>query len=256
MQNSSKVVLITGGASGIGLAAAKVFAESGLRVAIIDINDAAGHALASELKHLSDAFYHHCDVTSVESIYETVDAIYERFGRIDVLLNCAAITIRKRIPEIDEGQWDRFMDLDLKGPFFMAQACVRYMRKGGGGRIINFSSILSTVAHGRHTLYGGAKEGINAMTRELAVALRTENIQVVSVLPTYVITPMTEFRLSDSAWIAKQLEQSLNKELLYPRHITNVLHFLSTCSTNAFNGSKINLDAGYLNFRYKLVDWN
>jgi len=253
----SKVAVITGGAGGLGGEAARIFAKRGIRIAMLDILDEEGEALAKEIKEYADAEYYHCDVSSNKAIRDTVEAVAERFGRIDILLNAAAITSRKRTPEITEADWDIFMDIDLKGPFYMAMECARQMKKSGGGRIINFSSMLSTLSHGRHTLYGSAKEALNSMTRALGAVLKKDNIQVYSVLPAYVITPMISFRLTDKEWIARNYRQSLSKVLLYPNHVTDVFHYLATSATGDYtSGHKIYVDTGYLNFRYKLVPWD
>lgn len=253
----SKVAVITGGSSGLGEEAARIFAKQGIRIAILDILDKEGRGVAEEIRGYSDAEYYHCDIANTQAICETVEAVAKRFGRIDILLNSAAITSRKRTPEITEADWDIFMDIDLKGPFYMARECARYMKESGGGRIINFSSMLSTLAHGRHTLYGGAKEAMNSMTRALGAVLKKDNIQVYSVLPAYVITPMIEFRLNDKEWIERNFRQSLSKVLLYPKHVTDVFRYLATSeSGNYTSGHKIYVDTGYLNFRYKLVPWD
>ncbi|WP_028708757.1 SDR family NAD(P)-dependent oxidoreductase [Propionicicella superfundia] len=254
--SGGRVAVITGGSGGLGAASARIFARKGIRIALLDVLDEEGRAVAEEIREYGDAEYYHCDVASNTEITTTVDAIAQRFGRIDILYNAAAITSRKRTPEITEDDWDRFMDIDLKGPFYMARACAAHMRKTGGGRIVNFSSMLSTLSHGRHTLYGGAKEALNSMTRAMGAALKPDNIQVFSVLPAYVITPMIEFRLSDPEWIARNYRQSLSKVLLYPEHVTDVFDFLTTSETSATSGHKIYVDTGYLNFRYKLVPWD
>ncbi|MDR1386539.1 MAG: SDR family NAD(P)-dependent oxidoreductase [Propionibacteriaceae bacterium] len=252
----SQVAVVTGGASGLGAQAARVFAQRGFRVALLDILDAPGQALAEELRQSVDACFVHCDMARNDQIEAAVQAVEDRFGRIDVLLNSAAITSRKRTPDITEADWDNFMDIDLKGPFYMSLACARRMRQHGGGHIVNFSSMLSTLSHGRHTLYGGAKEALNAMTRSLAAALKPDGVQVVSVLPAYVVTPMISFRLTDQEWIDRNYRQSLSRVLLLPEHVSEAFHFLSTSQTAAHGGHKIHVDTGYLALRHKLVPWD
>lgn len=252
---ADQVAVVTGGSSGLGAAAARHLAGKGVRVAVVDVLDEEGTQLAEELKMDSDAEFFHCDIGDRANIAEVVQAIEERFGRIDILLNSAAITSRTRVPEISEDLWDRFMDIDLKGTFYMAMDCARRMTRVGGGRIINFSSMLSTLSHGRHTLYGGAKEAVNGMTRALAAALKPEGIQVFSVLPAYVITPMAAFRLTDEEWIKRNYLQSLSKVLLYPEHVNDVFTYLATSRSEAHTGHKIHVDTGYLNFRYKAIPW-
>jgi NAD(P)-dependent dehydrogenase (short-subunit alcohol dehydrogenase family) len=252
----AKVAVVTGGASGLGAQAALVFAQRGFKVALLDILDQAGEAWADELRQLSDACYIHCDVARNDQIEAAVAEVQDRFGRIDILLNSAAVTSRKRTPDITEADWDAFMDIDLKGPFYLSLACARQMRRHGSGHIVNFSSMLSTLSHGRHTLYGGAKEALNAMTRALAAALKPDGVQVVSVLPAYVVTPMISFRLTDQEWIDRNYRQSLSRVLLRPEHVSEVFHFLSTSRTAAHSGHKIHVDTGYLGLRHKLVPWD
>jgi NAD(P)-dependent dehydrogenase (short-subunit alcohol dehydrogenase family) len=252
----AKVAVVTGGASGLGAQAARVFAQRGFRVALLDILDQAGEALAGQLREWADACYIHCDVARNDQIEAAVAGVQDRFGRIDILLNSAAVTSRKRTPDITEADWDTFMDIDLKGPFYLSLACARHMRRHGSGHIVNFSSMLSTLSHGRHTLYGGAKEALNAMTRALAAALKPDGVQVVSVLPAYVVTPMISFRLTDQEWIDRNYRQSLSRVLLRPEHVSEVFHWLSTARTAAHSGHKIHVDTGYLSLRHKLVPWD
>ena len=247
----SKVAIVTGGASGIGKISALELAKSGLRIAIIDVNEENGKKVVEEINGITEGRFYLCDLTSVPSIQTTVKEIVKDFGRIDVLLNNAAITNRNRSQEITEPQWDKFMALDLKSPFFMAQACAPHMSKAGGGRIINFSSMRSTIADGKHVLYGCAKSALNALTRELAVDYCHDNIQVNAVLPSYVITPLNEMLLDQPGWEEEQLGNSLNTRLLWPKDIASVVVFLATCETPMLNGVRVFTDSGYLNFKYK-----
>ncbi|MFZ5974403.1 MAG: SDR family NAD(P)-dependent oxidoreductase [Bacillota bacterium] len=251
MQKDSKVAIVTGGASGLGKASSMELAKNGLRIAIIDVNKENGQKVVDEINKITEARFYFCDITSVAQIRTTVETIANDFGRIDVLLNCAAITNRDRSNEITEEQWDKFMALDLKSPFFMAQACAPHMSKAGGGRIINFSSMRSTIADGKHILYGCAKSALNAMTRELAVDYCHDNIQVNAILPAYVITPLNEMLLDQPGWEEEQLGYSLNQRLLWPKDIASVIVFLATCETPMVNGTTIFTDSGYLNFKYK-----
>jgi NAD(P)-dependent dehydrogenase (short-subunit alcohol dehydrogenase family) len=251
MQKDSKVAIVTGGASGIGKVSAIELAKNGLRIAVIDVNEENGKKVTEEINKTIEAKFFYCDLTSVDQIRTTVEAIANDFGRIDVLLNCAAITNRDRSHEITEEQWDKFMALDLKSPFFMAQSCASHMSRVGGGRIINFSSMRSIIADGKHILYGCAKSALNAMTRELAVDYCKDNIQVNAVLPSYVITPLNEMLLDQPGWEEEQLGYSLNLRLLWPKDIASVVVFLATCETPMVNGTCIYTDSGYLNFKYK-----
>jgi NAD(P)-dependent dehydrogenase (short-subunit alcohol dehydrogenase family) len=252
---TAPVAVVTGGSGGLGAAIAEQLAQEGTRVAILDVLDDAGEALASRLAEHIQVEYFRCDISDAGRVRQVVGEIDEHFGRIDMLFNSAAVTSRTRTPEISEDLWDSFMEIDILGQFVVARECAKVMRRTRSGRIVNFSSMLSTLSHGRHTLYGGAKEAVNAMTRSLAAALAPDGIQVVSMLPAYVMTPMTEFRLDDAEWLARNYRQSLSKVLLYPEHVTGVFTHLATSRTEASTGHKIHVDSGYLGFRHKLVDW-
>ncbi len=251
----SPVAVVTGAARGLGKDLVQLLAKKGVRCALVDVIDEEGERAAADARTFADAEYFTCDISDCERIRETLASVVQRFGRIDMLFNSAAVTSRKRTPEITEQDWDRFMDIDLKGPYYTSLEAAKVMQRTGGGRIINFSSMLSTLAHGRHTLYGGAKEAMNSMTRSMAVALAPLNIQVFSVLPAYVMTPMTSFRLTDEEWLVRNYEQSLSKVLLYPEHVSEVFHHLAASETKASTGQKIYVDTGYLNVRHKLVAW-
>lgn len=259
LDDLQKVAVITGAASGLGAEAARIFARRGLRIAVLDVLDDQGEEVAAQIRNeegAEDAAYFHCDIADTANVTAAIDEVATRFGRIDILLNSAAITSRKRTSEITESDWDQFMAIDLWGPFITTMAAVPHMRAAGGGRVINFSSMLSTLSHGRHSLYGGAKEAMNSMTRAMAAGLKEDNIQVVSVLPAYVITPMISFRLQDQEWLDRNFEQSLSRILLYPEHVSDVFFHLAVSESDAANGHKIYVDTGYLNFRYKLVPWH
>lgn len=256
VQKSSQVAIVTGAAGGLGKDLALHLVRQGIRCVLLDVLDDEGRKAAAEARTFAQAEYFSCDISSLEDIQKTVARVSERFGRIDILFNAAAVTSRKRTPDISEEDWERFMEIDLKGPYFLSLEAARVMSKTGGGRIINFSSMLSTLAHGRHSLYGSAKEALNSMTRTMAVALSPLDIQVFSVLPAYVMTPMTLFRLEDEEWLVRNYRQSLSKVLLYPEHVSDVFCHLATSQTRATSGQKIYVDTGYMNVRHKLVPWD
>ncbi|MGD9346996.1 MAG: SDR family NAD(P)-dependent oxidoreductase, partial [Candidatus Aminicenantes bacterium] len=133
-----KVAIITGGASGIGLASAKRLAEAGATIAICDINESKGKAALSEIEALGpEARFYACDVTSDADCRSTVDQIFEDFGRIDILFNNAGIIWRKSVTELTEDEWDAVLDVNLKAIFLFSRYVIPLMEKSGTGSIIN-----------------------------------------------------------------------------------------------------------------------
>lgn len=246
-----KVAVVTGGASGLGLCASRMLVKDGYSIAIMDINKEAGEAAAAELSEFAPSKFFTCNLTDMNAIQTTVDEIYEHFGRIDALMSAAGASKHLRVMDIEEKDWDFFLTLDHKAQFFVSKAVAPYMQKSGGGRIVHFSSILGTIADGKHVLYGAAKAALHSLVRELAVDLCMDNIQVNGIAPSYILTPFNARHLAEPGWEEGQLKRILLHRMMYGEDVANVLHFLVTCETPALTGQIIYTDGGYLNFRYK-----
>ena len=246
-----KVAVVTGGASGLGLGASQMLAKDGYSIAILDINKEGGEKAAAELSAMAPSKFYECNLTDMQSIKATVDAVYADFGRIDALMSAAGASKHLRVMDITEKDWDFFLTLDLKAQFFVSQAVAPYMRKSGGGRIVHFSSILGTIADGKHILYGAAKAALHSMVRELAVDLCMDNIQVNGIAPSYILTPFNARHLAEPGWEEGQLKRILTHRMMYGEDVASVLHFLVTCETPALTGQIVYTDGGYLGFRYK-----
>ena len=248
----SKVVVVTGGAGGIGSAICMEMARRGWQIAIVDYNKEAGAAAKEKISQIGQAEYFWCNLNDMRSIEQAVGEIAAHFGRIDGLVNAAATTDHHRVSEIDSTLWDQYMNLNLKAQFFMARHCAKYMSATGGGRIVNISSALGYMADGRHILYGASKIGICSMTRNLAVDLWKDNIQVNSLLPCYVITPLVAQHLNEPGWLEAQLERILSNRMATPEDMAAVAAFLLTCKTPFLNGQEIMANSGYLEFIRKM----
>ena len=164
-----KVAIVTGGAGGIGHAFARGLASEGARVVIADMDEAGAGALASELG--GDALAFKLDVTSVESTQELARVALERFGRIDILVNTAAIYVtleRKPFAEIDLAEWNRIFAVDLTGSALCARAVLPAMKQQGAGVIINMGSVNTHLVPEGRTHYNAAKAAVEALTRTLA----------------------------------------------------------------------------------------
>ena len=177
MEFDGLVCIVTGGASGIGEEIARTFGARGAKVAIADVQLEKAEQVAAAISDAgpgkASAFV--CDLRSVPQIESAVAAIHDRFGRIDVLVNAAGLANRTPHEDVTEAEWDLLNDVNLKGPFFMAQQAYRVMLAQGSGKIVNIASHRAHTTDGRHLIYAATKAGIQAVTRDLAVAGEARN---------------------------------------------------------------------------------
>ncbi len=193
-----KVVIVTGGAAGIGRATAERFAREGSRVAVMDVSEAAGKALAADLGSAGhEAFFAPADVTEVASIEAAIAAVRGRWGRVDVLVNNAGILRDAQLVKWKDGSvagtladrdWDAVLDVNLKGVFRCTRAVVPHMIAAGGGVVLNASSVVAHYGNFGQTSYVASKAGIIGMTRTWARELGRYKIRVNAVAPGFVAT--------------------------------------------------------------------
>lgn len=195
---SDKIVLISGGSRGIGLAIAVAFAERGARVVITGRNqEALKEACRSAPVHSQRMSYKRCDVADPETIQTCVDDVVAEFGRIDALINCAGVNIRKPAVDYSPEDYDAIMDINLRGAFFMAQAAGRHMIDQGGGCVVNVDSLTSFGPLTQVAPYGMSKAGLSSMTRALALEWGAKGVRVNGLAPGFILTELTEKLWSD-----------------------------------------------------------
>ena len=185
-----RVVLVTGGATGIGAAIVEAFARQGARVAFLDLLDESAEALVAQIAaagHTAPA-YLHCDLTDVDLLQDAIGQLMERLGPIDVLVNNAANDTRHSIEGVTSDSWDQSMGVNMKAQFFAAQAVIPPMKQAQRGSIINMSSISWIIPATGLPMYVMAKAAIVGMTRTLAHELGADNIRVNCVLPGAILT--------------------------------------------------------------------
>jgi len=187
---AGRVALITGGARGIGLATAKVMAAQGWRIALADVDEAALEAAAAEVG-ATDTLPVPLDVRDVAGVRETVARVARHFdGRLDCLVNNAGVFKNERFFDIDEAGYDRLMDVNLKGAFFVMQAAAKAMKEAGnGGVIVNVASASGRSGRPTQTIYGLTKAGLIHLTKSAALALAPD-VRVVAVCPAAIETDM------------------------------------------------------------------
>ncbi len=240
---AGKTAVVTGAASGIGAAITRAFADSGARVAILDLNIDAAKAGADELRGEAQAFA--CDVTNVESITTAVSDVTDTFGGIDILVNSAGIVDLAPVEELSSTAWSRTIDVNLTGSFLMAQAVGRTMITAGkGGRIINLASQAGSVAIEGHVAYCASKFGIIGVTKTMALEWGSHGITVNSISPTVVLT-----ELGKKAWDGPKGEamktQIPTGRFAEPEEIAAAAVFLASDAAAMINGADLMIDGGY-----------
>ena len=246
MSFKDKVVLVTGAGRGIGKAIALAFAHEGARVAVNDINPDSCAATASEINSIGgEAIACHADVSSKLAVQTMLIDIEDRWGRIDILINNAGVEPHKPIVAMDEADWDRTIDVNLKGAFICSQSVGRMMVKQGGGVIVNIASIAGRAAGLRdRSAYVASKAGLIGFTKECAREFAAHNIRVNAVCPGVIITEMTSHLRDNEAQLKKWLEDIPLGRLGEPDDVTGLVLFLCSDAARYITGQAINVDGG------------
>jgi NAD(P)-dependent dehydrogenase (short-subunit alcohol dehydrogenase family) len=244
------VAIVTGAASGIGRGIAEYLAKRNVSVVVADVRDDDGQAAAHELaSHGADALYVHADVSNKAEVEAMVAAAAERFGRLDYLVNNAGIVTMTPFLELPEEEWDRVINVDLKGQFLCAQAFSReVIRQQHGGAIVNIGTVESEVvsASGEHCQvhYSAAKGGVKMLTKGMAFELARHDIRVNGINPGTIDTefagPRTE-RGRD-----RSLARALIKRLGQPTDIAQAVWFLLSDDASFITGTMLSVDGGWL----------
>ncbi|MCE9682778.1 SDR family NAD(P)-dependent oxidoreductase [Halomonas alkalisoli] len=242
-----RVVLITGGGSGIGAALTRAFHRQGARVAFVDIDEAASQALVEEMKAETGRVPHYrrCDIRDIEALQAVIAAVGHELGPIHTLVNNAANDDRHAWQEVDVAYWDERMSLNLRPMFFAAQAVAHQMIEAGGGTIINFGSISVQMAIPDLSAYVTAKAAVHGLTRSLARDLGRHNIRVNTLVPGSILT---ERQLQK--WIGPEEEASIQahqclKLRLEPCHVAPAVLFLASADSLAITGQELAVDGGW-----------
>jgi len=187
-----KVALVTGAARGIGLAVAKRFLAEGWRVALLDIEGELLHGALSMLANPDHTLAVHCDVSDSGAVAAAMEAVSQRFGRLDALVNNAGIAVFAPLLETSDQDWNRIVAVNLTGPFLCTKAATPLMREHGGGAVVNITSISAVRASTLRSAYGTSKAGLAHLTKQLAVELASLGIRVNGVAPGPVETAMAK----------------------------------------------------------------
>ena len=243
-----RVVLITGGATGIGAAMVNAFASQGSKVAFLDIQDAAAQTVVSGLaaQGFAAPTYYSCDLTNIDAMQKTIAHVLNRFGTVDVLANNAANDVRHSVEEVTSASWDASMAVNLKPQFFMAQGVIPAMKKAKRGSIINMSSISWIIPSTGLPLYVMAKAAIVGMTRTLAHELGSDNIRVNAVLPGAILTERQKQLWFTPAYEAEVLRNQALKRMLQPDEVARLVLFLASDDSAAITNQSYVIDGGWV----------
>lgn len=246
MNFKEKTVLITGGASGMGAASAREFAAAGARVFIVDRNGPLALQVAAEIGAPDPIIG---DVSDSDFCRQAVTIVLDRYGRLDVLVNCAGIIHRAGAEGTSDEQWRRVMAVNVDGVFYMSRAAVGPMKKQGGGAIVNFGSIWGDVGAAGVLAYCTSKGAVHNLTRALALDHVKDGIRINAVCPGEVNTPMLA-----SGRPVPPTPEDLRKlgeavvpmgRLAEPIEIARVVLFLASDDASYMTGSLVTVDAGY-----------
>jgi NAD(P)-dependent dehydrogenase (short-subunit alcohol dehydrogenase family) len=248
---AGKVAVVTGAGSGIGRGIALLLAEMGASIALLDINEEKSTDTAAQIvKQKGNAIFLKCDVRSASDCRRAVEASIQKWGKIDILCNCAGIAIRKDIVELSEEEWDRALDVTLKGIYLLSREVVPHMIRNRGGSIINIGSGWSLKGGPRAASYCAAKGGTINLTRAMAIDHGKHNIRVNCVCPGDVDTPMLH---SECAQLGGEVEsfmqEAANRPLARigtPEDIANAVLFLASPMSSWITGAALVVDGGGL----------
>ncbi len=244
---AGKVVLITGGASGIGEAIVRRFAAQGARVGFLDIKDEEGRALAAELGGAgAEVRFAHADLTDIAELRAAVAKVRAALGPIAVLVNNAAHDERHRTEDVTPEYWDGRVAVNLRHQFFAAQAVLPDMKAAGGGAIINFGSVSWMVGQGGMAAYTACKSAVLGLTRSLARDFGPDNIRVNAIAPGWIMT-----RRQKELWLTPEgerelLERQCLKRELVPDEIARVVLFLASEEASACTNQHYVVDGGWV----------
>ena len=246
----NKVVLITGARRGMGRAHALALAKYGAKVVVTDISQEECQQVVEEIKKQGgQALALKLDVTKKQEVEEVIKKAVKEFGGLDILVNNAGIAEFKPFLAITEQEWDKTLDINLKGQFLCAQAAARQMKEQGGGTIVNIASVAMgqqgigspNIAH-----YCASKGGIAALTEALAVELAQFNIRVNCVAPGLIETPMIEAVKSDLKTFEAMLAQIPLRRAGRPEEVSELVAFLASDNSSYMTGSVVVIDGGWL----------
>ena len=239
-----KIAAITGSGKGLGEAMAALFSREGAKIVVFDIDEPAGRETVEQIRAQGGAaIYVRGDVSNLDDANRLVRDAVNAYGRVDVLVNNAAIHVDKNVPDMTEAEWDNVLDVNLKGYFLCSKAVIPQMRRQGGGNIICISSISGLVGQLNQAAYNAAKHGIIGLVRCMAYDHAQENIRANAICPGVMNTPLLASVAEEH--IAPYRKSNLLERFAEPIEVANAALFLASDEASHVTGSVMAVDGGY-----------
>jgi NAD(P)-dependent dehydrogenase (short-subunit alcohol dehydrogenase family) len=254
----NKVALITGGGSGIGRAAALLFSKEGARICISDLDGAKGKETAKLItKQGGEAFFVKVDVSKAEDAEKMVDETIKKYNALDILFNNAGVSASLSILETSEDEWDRTMNINLKGVFLGCKYALPHMVRKKNGSIINMSSVSGIMGSQNLAAYCASKGGVLMLTRAMACDLGPYGIRVNCICPSHIITPMVEGFINT---LPKSNVKSVAtryplRRFGKPEEVAKVALFLASEDSSFITGSAVVVDGGSIAQTISLTEY-
>lgn len=251
MKLEGRIAIVTGAASGIGRASAIAFAAEGAKVLAVDANEAGGEATVAAIRAAgNEGAFARADVTREADVKDVIELAIARWGRIDILFNNAGIVQVKSVEETTEEDWDRVMAVNVKGAFLAIKHAAPYMRRGGGGAILNTGSTSSFMGQLGTPAYSASKGAIALLTKSLALDLGRDHIRVNCICPGITDTPMLREHLGHGpegeARIRTRLARVPTGEILSPEDIARAALYLVSDDSRGITGILHVVDGGLI----------
>ena len=249
MRLENKVAIVTGAASGIGKAIATLFAAEGAAVIVLDRDRKGGEKTTDDLRAAGGrAIFQHADVSKAAEIEAAVNATIREYGKLNILVNDAAVQIFAKLIDTSEEAWDQIHDVNLKGVFLGCKYAIPAMIRAGGGSIVNIASILGFVGDPDLAAYCAAKGGVIALTKVAALTYGPQGIRVNCICPGDVSTPMVEQYFNIAPDPEKFRQEVFSKYALQriatPEEIAQTALFLASDASAFITGSSVVVDGG------------
>lgn len=242
----NKTAVITGGTSGIGEATAKLFAREGARVAVVGRNEEKGKSIVEEISsNGGQAVFVQCDVSKEEDAKKMVDQVIKEFGQIDILYNNAGIAEFGTVHETEEENWNKVLDINLKGVYLCSKYVIPHMQKQKKGSIISTASVAGMIGYPGAAAYCASKGGVHNLTKAMALDYGPDGIRVNDICPGVIETPMTVGAFGSGEEVKKQAADYPIGRVGTPEDIAYAALFLASDESTFVTGTSLIVDGGF-----------